>query len=264
MKRNIALYGLLMALVLILPGCSRGNSAKSLDFAVKTGVAVPSNRAGQTAGNPVNRIPVAAPAAPYRNPAVIDGAGQSIATTFTSRRYAPITVQAGIPVKWTIKVEPGNLTGCNNAIIIPKFKIRQRLQVGETVVEFTPTETGNIAYSCWMGMIRSVITVVDDLAAESSGSFQPALYRPGEAVLRTAALGPRGDSALEEDEDDFSGFGGSGGCCGAGGFALEGDDPYLDQDDGYAWNQDDFDDPGDALAQNGFGGGCCGGGSRRL
>lgn len=245
MKRNITLYGLLVALVLTLPGCGRDNSAKSLDFSVKTG-AVSGNRVVQTAENPVNRIPVAAPAAPYRNPAVISGAEQIIDTTFTSRRYAPITVQAGIPVKWTIKVEPGNLTGCNNAILIPKFKIRQRLQVGETVVEFTPTETGTISYSCWMGMIRSVITVVDDLAAaESGGSLQPALYRPGQAVLRTAAF--------EEDEDDFSDFSGPGGCCGARGVAgfdgLEEDDSYPDQDDEFGRR------------------GCCGGGSsgsRRL
>jgi hypothetical protein len=267
MKR-IKLYGLLAALVLTIPGCSRGNSEKPLDFSVKTGTA--DTRAGQTAGNPANLIPVAAPAAPYRNPAVISGAEQIITTTFTSRRYAPITVQAGIPVKWTITVEPGNLTGCNTAIVIPLLKIRQRLQVGETVVECTPTETGTIGYSCWMGMIRSAITVVDDLAAESAVSFQPALYRPGQAVLRTAAFEPRDDST--EEGDDFSGFCGSAGSCGADGFALgepgfedlEGDDPYLD--DGYAWIPEDFDDQGDAFAQNGLGRrGCCNASaSRRL
>jgi plastocyanin domain-containing protein len=115
---------------------------------------------------------VAVATSPYRNPAVVNGDVQTVATEFSSRRYAPITVQAGIPVRWTITVAPGNLNGCNGALMIPKLNIRQPLAVGETVVEFTPTETGNLAYSCWMGMIRSVITVVDDLApgAEAAGA----------------------------------------------------------------------------------------------
>jgi plastocyanin domain-containing protein len=90
---------------------------------------------------------------------------QTIGSVFTSRRYAPITVQVGIPVRWTITMAQGDLNGCNGAMAIPKLDIRKRLQAGETVVEFTPTETGNLAYSCWMGMIRSTIIVVDDLSA---------------------------------------------------------------------------------------------------
>jgi plastocyanin domain-containing protein len=79
-------------------------------------------------------------------------------------------VQAGIPVRWTITVPPGNLNGCNGAMVARGLNIRQRLQVGETVVEFTPTETGTLPYSCWMGMIRSVITVVEDLYSGAAGT----------------------------------------------------------------------------------------------
>jgi len=32
---------------------------------------------------------------------------------------------------------------------------------GDNIIEFTPTETGTIPYSCWMGMIKSNITIVD-------------------------------------------------------------------------------------------------------
>ncbi|MFP3041995.1 heavy metal transporter [Treponema primitia] len=256
MKKTIITAGILIALVFALPGCrvkAQGLSGQKTDrFEAVSG----SPRADGS-GAAVARIPAAAGSGPYRNPAEVQGGEQIIATTFSSRRYVPITVQVGIPVKWTISMEQGSLNGCNGAMIIPKFNVRQRLKVGSTVVEFTPTETGNIAYSCWMGMIRSTITVVENLSAESSGSFRPTLYRPGQAMLRTAAL--------EADEDDFSGFGGPGGCCGAGGFAFgepgfedpEGDDPYR--------TPEDFDDQGDALTQNGFGrGGCCSGGSRRL
>jgi plastocyanin domain-containing protein len=155
MKRTIIAAGLAAALVLSLPGCrvkAQGLSGQE------------ASRFNSVSGAPAAKaVPAAAESTPYRNPAVLEGDVQTIATTFTSRRYMPITVQAGIPVRWTITVEPGNLNGCNAAMVIPKLEIGQRLKVGETVVEFTPTETGNLAYSCWMGMIRSSITVVDDL-----------------------------------------------------------------------------------------------------
>lgn len=88
---------------------------------------------------------------------------QEITTTLESGSFTPITVQEGIPVKWTIIADDNSLNGCNNVIIIPEYDIRQELVEGENVIEFTPTETGAFGYSCWMGMIRSSITVVSDL-----------------------------------------------------------------------------------------------------
>lgn len=75
--------------------------------------------------------------------------------------YEPITVTAGKPVKWIIRAEDGDITGCNRAIIVPEYNIEKELVVGENVIEFTPTKTGVFGYSCWMGMIRSSITVVE-------------------------------------------------------------------------------------------------------
>jgi len=87
---------------------------------------------------------------------------QYVNSTFTGRRYAPITVQAGVPVVWTINVESVN--GCNNPMTIREFDMVIDLSIGENIVEFTPVKAGTIPYSCWMGMINSRITVVEDLA----------------------------------------------------------------------------------------------------
>ena len=106
----------------------------------------------------------------YVNPATVNGAVQEITTTL-GRSYTPITVQKGIPVKWTIQAEKANINGCNNQMLIPKFNITEKLQPGDNVIEFTPTESGTIPYSCWMGMIRSSITVVDDLGSASSSGL---------------------------------------------------------------------------------------------
>lgn len=95
--------------------------------------------------------------------AVIDGDRQIVYSKVTSRSYEPIIVQAGLPVEWTLQAGAGDINGCNNAIIVREYNIRQNLKEGETKVTFTPDKPGNYPFSCWMGMIRSNIIVVEDI-----------------------------------------------------------------------------------------------------
>ncbi len=107
---------------------------------------------------------VASSAPAAGNIARIQGDVQVVTTVLESGRYTPIVVQKGIPLKWTIKVGKGDLNGCNNPITVPLYGIQKKLEVGDNVIEFTPDSEGNIQYTCWMGMIRSNITVVSDLS----------------------------------------------------------------------------------------------------
>ncbi len=91
---------------------------------------------------------------------LVDGE-QVIYTDLQPSSYPNITVQKGVPVKWIINATEQTLTGCNNEIIIKEYGIKQKLNYGENVIEFTPDETGTFGYSCWMGMIRATITVVE-------------------------------------------------------------------------------------------------------
>ena len=84
---------------------------------------------------------------------------QLVHTTLDYRSYAPITVKAGIPVRWTITADSRVLNGCNEALAIPEYSIQKGLAPGDNIIEFTPAEIGTFPYSCWMGMIRSSITV---------------------------------------------------------------------------------------------------------
>ncbi len=104
------------------------------------------------------------------NIASIEGNVQLVATSLESGRYSPIVVQKGIPVKWTITVEKGDLNGCNNPVTIPEYDLQKELVIGDNLIEFTPESEGNILYTCWMGMIRSNITVVSDLSKVSAFS----------------------------------------------------------------------------------------------
>ncbi|MDR1987060.1 MAG: sulfite exporter TauE/SafE family protein [Treponema sp.] len=91
---------------------------------------------------------------------VMDQGFQIVTSTLTGGRYPAITVQQGIPVKWRINAPAGSINGCNNRMIIREYGIAYRFKLGENLIEFTPDKTGTFSYSCWMGMIRSSITVV--------------------------------------------------------------------------------------------------------
>lgn len=93
--------------------------------------------------------------------AVIENGVQIVNSTLSSGRYPTITVQAGMPVQWTIDAPANSINGCNGRMIIPGFDIEHGFQAGENVIEFTPTEAGTYSYSCWMGMIRGSIRVTE-------------------------------------------------------------------------------------------------------
>ena len=152
------------AVLVIVLGVVMANRGLAL-----SGISVPSMPFG--AGN----------AAKGSNVAVIQDDVQVVTTRLSSGSYEPITVQKGIPVKWVIQAQKSDINGCNNEIIVPKFNLVKKLEEGDNIIEFTPTEFGTFAYSCWMGMIRSKITVVDDInnvdASDPNGGDQKSDYK---------------------------------------------------------------------------------------
>lgn len=86
---------------------------------------------------------------------------QEISMTVDANGFTPnvFTLKRGVPARWTITAT--GLTGCNNRIIVPGLSMEKKLTYGKNVIEFTPTETGVIKFSCWMGMIRGKFNVVD-------------------------------------------------------------------------------------------------------
>jgi sulfite exporter TauE/SafE/copper chaperone CopZ len=69
-------------------------------------------------------------------------------------------LQKDVPVKW--KIYGKEITGCNNAIQVPKLGLNFDIKKGEQIIEFTPTKKGIISWSCWMGMIPGTFIVTDD------------------------------------------------------------------------------------------------------
>ena len=87
---------------------------------------------------------------------------QMIYSTLQLGIYPDITVREGVPVVWTINAPEGSINGCNYRMNIHEYGIfGYTFKQGENVIEFTPEKTGQFMYSCWMGMIRGSITVVE-------------------------------------------------------------------------------------------------------
>lgn len=130
---------------------------------------------------------------------------QEVRMTQGSSGYSPnqFTVVKGKKVKWIINST--NQFSCASSIVMPKYRISKYLKKGENIIEFTPTEVGQIQFSCSMGMYRGVFNVVDSgNAAINAGSGQ-----------NIAAL-PQGGGGCG---------GGGGGCGGCGGSPKKTLDP---------------------------------------
>jgi uncharacterized protein len=115
-----------------------------------------------------------------KNLASIRGDVQVVSTTLKAGSYEPITVYAGIPVKWTISAEESEINGCNSPMTIPTYNITKTFSPGENLVEFTPAKPGDITFTCWMGMITSSIKVLPNpnggeaIASNGSENLDPA------------------------------------------------------------------------------------------
>lgn len=99
------------------------------------------------------------------------GGQQIVDMTVSYKGYSPnvFTIEKDVPVKWIINVE--KMTGCTNEIIIPDLKISKPLEIGENIIEFTPTKEGDLSFSCWMGMVRGKFIVkgeVDSVSLDES------------------------------------------------------------------------------------------------
>ncbi len=92
----------------------------------------------------------------------IENGVQVVRMTQVSNGYKPnkVTIQKGMPVKWIIKAT--DLNSCSSSILVSKLNIKKYLTIGDNIFEFTPKETGEIKFTCAMGMYPSKFIVIED------------------------------------------------------------------------------------------------------
>ncbi|MDR0290568.1 MAG: sulfite exporter TauE/SafE family protein [Treponema sp.] len=119
---------------------------------------------------------------------VIQNGVQIVNSRLLPNQYPAIVVQQGIPVRWTINAPQGSINGCNNRFIIREYGIEHTFRNGDNVIEFMPTKTGRFSYSCWMGMIRSSITVVAEGESIASAAEPSTTPTPAGVEIATDAV----------------------------------------------------------------------------
>ncbi|KAJ53545.1 sulfite exporter TauE/SafE/plastocyanin domain-containing protein [Clostridium tetanomorphum] len=126
--------------------------------------------------------------------ATIKDGVQIINMSANNNGYTPnaFYVQKGLPVKWIINGD--QLNSCNNSIIIQSLNKEQRLKKGENVIEFTPGDE-DINFSCWMGMIRGVIKVTDNLDSVDTSKSDPSI--PPASTGPSCCAGPVADDGSD-------------------------------------------------------------------
>ena len=95
-----------------------------------------------------------------RRAAMVRGPGVQEVQIRVASGYDPsvIEVEAGRPVRLVFRRE--EVEGCSDTVIIPEWKIVQRLPTGQdTAVEFTPARAGEYEFTCGMHMLRGTIRV---------------------------------------------------------------------------------------------------------
>ncbi len=96
------------------------------------------------------------------NTAQATGPAQEVRMTQSDSGYSPksFTVVKGRPVKWIINST--SQYSCSSYIVMSAYKISQPLKSGENIIEFTPTKTGTVSFTCSMGMYRGSFNVIED------------------------------------------------------------------------------------------------------
>ena len=90
----------------------------------------------------------------------MDGNTQVISMGIGYAGYEPnhFTLQVGVPVRW--EIDGDNATGCTSVMVSRELGIQQLLKPGKNIIAFTPQKSGEVQFSCSMGMVRGSFTVL--------------------------------------------------------------------------------------------------------
>lgn len=87
---------------------------------------------------------------------------KTVRITVNKKGFSPssISTEQGSPL--TLIFKRPKKEGCGNKVVFPSLNITRDLPVGKDVtIKFTPTETGNISFTCGMGMYKGSVMVSD-------------------------------------------------------------------------------------------------------
>lgn len=77
--------------------------------------------------------------------------------------FSPSSIEVEAGHKLNLVFNRADKNNCGNEVVFPKLNIRKTLPVKKNViVSFTPTESGEITFTCGLGMYKGTIVVSED------------------------------------------------------------------------------------------------------
>ena len=82
-------------------------------------------------------------------------------------------IKQGVPVKWNVNVP--QLFSCTNELVMNKYGIDFHLKQGLNVINFTPTKTGTVQFTCGMGMLHGsfIVTATGNATQQEISAATP-------------------------------------------------------------------------------------------
>jgi len=77
--------------------------------------------------------------------------------------FSPSSIDAEAGHKLNLVFRRADKNNCGNTVVFPKLKIRKSLPVGcDVIVSVTPRASGQITFTCGMGMNKGSIVVTEE------------------------------------------------------------------------------------------------------
>ncbi len=91
---------------------------------------------------------------------VVEAHTRTVKITVDKNGFSPSSIEAEAGHKLNLVFNRADKNNCGSTVVFPKLKIRKKLPVGkDVIVSFTPTEAGEITFTCGMGMMKGKIIV---------------------------------------------------------------------------------------------------------
>ena len=85
---------------------------------------------------------------------------KTVRVNISKSGYSPATITVKKGQKIRLLLTRTDAQNCGGEIVFSSLNIKKNLPVGKTVaVEFTPTDSGEIGFTCGMGMMKGKILV---------------------------------------------------------------------------------------------------------
>lgn len=94
---------------------------------------------------------------------VVEAHTRTVKIKVDKNGFSPSSIDAEAGHKLNLVFKRADKNNCGNTVVFPKLKIRKSLPVGrDVIVSVTPRTSGQITFTCGMGMYKGSIVVTEE------------------------------------------------------------------------------------------------------